>query len=233
MARLPFDSRPLRVELAQPGQDVYHNRYEAGRRLARDLSKYRRRKTLLILAVSVQGVEVALPVAESLRAPLDLVISQLLPIPEQPQSSFGAVVEDVVVLDDGLLRLWGLGPEQVGHIAADVWDEARHRMQFLRGDRPPPDVRGRTVIVTDDGLAIGFPILAAIEWVLKRQPRDVIVAIPVAPRHEIERLIPLVSEVVCPIQRDTWSLSIAAFYGLWQVPSDEKIARLLRQPSDH
>jgi len=229
MKPLGSDSRLPRANEVQPSQEIYRDRFDAGRQLAKGLSKYRRRKTLFVLAISSQGVEVAISVAQTLHAPVDLVISSLLPIPAQPQASFGAVVEDTVVVDDGLVRLWSLSSSEIAHIVADARHGATDRMLRLRGSRPLPDLKGKTVIITDDGLAIGFPILAAVEWTLKQKPRGVVAAIPVAPRHEIDRLAQLVSEVVCPIQRDTWNLFVAAFYRVWTEPSDDEVASLLRQ----
>lgn len=214
-----------------PKYPMYQDRQHAGVVLVRSLAKYRRRKTLLVLAISGPGVEVGLPIAQMLRAPMDLVISSLLPIPDRPESSFGAVLEDAIVVNDGLVAGWRLDPAKIEHIVIDARDAARHRMLRIRGRGPLPEVRGKTVVIVDDGLAVGFPLVAAVEWTIKKKPRDVVVAVPVAPRHEITRLVPLVSEVVCPVQRDTWNLYIPAFYSHWDVPKDDEVAAYLRQCS--
>ncbi|MCL5961270.1 MAG: hypothetical protein M1358_18505 [Chloroflexi bacterium] len=207
---------------------VYDDRYEAGGVLAGRLMKYRRRRGRLVLAISGPGVEVALPIAQALHASLDLVIPTLLPIPQRPESSFGAVLDDTIVVNDGLAANWGLGPDQIRHIARDVWDAAVHRMRRLRGDERLPDPRGKIVIFADDGLGLGFPILAAVEWASRRKAREIVVALPVAPKYDLERLIPLVSEVVCPVQSDAWNLYIASFFRRWQKPTDEQLSQQIR-----
>ncbi len=215
-----------------PDQPAYVDRYQAGRELTALLASYRRRKTLLVLAISGEGLEVALSIAQNLHAPVDLLLSGLLPIPQRPESSLGAVVEDTFVLNDGLVSSWGLTTGQVLHAVRDVQDQVKHRMQRLRGDKPLPNIRGKTVIIADDGQGIGFPIMAAVEWAIKHKPRAIVIAIPVAPKYDIKRLAPLVSEVVCPIQTSQWNLSIAGFYRRWKEPSEAEIAANLRMATE-
>ena len=117
------------------------------------------------------------------------VAPRKLPIPWEPEAGFGAVTpEGTVVLNEEMRPYLGLTDEDVRAIARTVQQETRRRLQVYRGDRPPPPIRDRTIILTDDGLATGLTMIAAIRAVRSAQPRRVLVAVPVAPRSSLQRV---------------------------------------------
>ncbi|MBI2955652.1 MAG: phosphoribosyltransferase [Chloroflexi bacterium] len=205
----------------------YEDRLQAGQSLAKLLVKYQGKKDVIVLAISKGGVEVAFSLAQRLKAPMDIVISRLLRVPQQPETAFGAVTQDVVILNYALAAQWGIKRDAIRHLARDAQDEASDEMSVYRGARPVPELANKTVIIADDGMALGFPTISACNWVKRGNPRDVIVAVPVSPLFEVQRLRPLVDDVICPITYDTWGLRIGTFYRKWRIPTDAEIKALV------
>ncbi|MCL5264847.1 MAG: phosphoribosyltransferase [Chloroflexi bacterium] len=208
-------------------EPVFDDRLQSGKKLARKLISYRGKSDVIVLAVSKEGVEVAFPIAQALKVPLDVVISRLLHVPQEPETAFGATTQGMVVLNDGLVAQWGITRDVVRDLARDALEEARHEMMAYRGDRPAPDPSKKTVIIVDDGMAIGFPLLSAIVWAKRHGASRIVVALPVSPNFEVQQMRKLADDVVCPVTPDTWSLRIATYYRKWEEPTDREIKSLL------
>src|SRR2546426_8220453 len=161
----------------------FRDRHEAGRRLADKLSAYAKRPDVLVLALPRGGVPVAYEVARAVQAPLDVFLVRKLGVPGYEELAMGAVATGGVrVLNDDIVS--GLRIPDYVVDAVTTWEqqELARREQLYRGDRPAPDVRGRTVILVDDGLATGATMHAAIAALRQQQPDRVVVAGPTAPR---------------------------------------------------
>lgn len=176
-------------------QPLFKNRYHAGQVLAEKLVEYgvnAPKGSLLVLAIPNGGLPIAVPVALSLRSELDVVVARKLPIPLNPEGGFGAVTDDgTTILNEGLVRQLRLSDEQIAHQIAVVRKDIRERSLLYRGNRLLTPVGGRIVIIVDDGLASGYTMLAAVESVQRRHPKEVVVAVPVASAvaaSEIERV---------------------------------------------
>ncbi|MCS6815882.1 MAG: phosphoribosyltransferase family protein [Blastocatellia bacterium] len=207
----------------------FRDRTEAGHQLAARLLAYRDSETL-VLGIARGGVVVGAPIADALQAELDVIAPRKLPIPFNPEAGFGAIAEDgTMYLNSVLVRALDLREEEIREIAADVLAEVRRRVARYRGDRPPPRVKGRPVILVDDGLATGYTMLAAIESVKKDAPARLVVAVPVSPLSTLRSIEPHVDELICLIARETEVFAVADFYEDFRDLRDEEVIALLER----
>src|SRR5437660_8018668 len=160
---------------------IYRDRSEAGRRLAAQLRNYANRSDVLVLALPRGGVPVAYEVAKALRAPLDIFLVRKLGVPGHEELAMGAIsTGGVRVLNDDVVNYLGISGEVIDAVAADELKELERRERAYRGDRPEPDVQGKTVILIDDGLATGSTMRAAASALREQDPARIIVAVPVS-----------------------------------------------------
>jgi len=207
----------------------FRDRTEAGRQLAARLISYRDRDAL-VLGIARGGVVVGAPIAEALHAELDVLAPRKLPIPAAPEAGFGAIAEDgTMYLNPALVRALELTEEEIRAIAARVLVEVRRRVARYRGDRPPPQVRDRPVILVDDGLATGYTMLAAISSVKREAPGRLVVAVPVSPLSTLRMIEPHADEVVCLLAPETEVFAVANFYEDFRDLQDEEVIALLEQ----
>ncbi len=181
----------------------------------------------VVVALPRGGVPVGFEVAEALRAPLDIGLVRKLGHPNQPELGLGAIGEDgTVVLDQRAMEAFGITRAQIDPIAAREAEELDRRRRIYRGERPPVEVRGRTVVVVDDGIATGVTAAAA-SGVLKAQgAARVILAVPVCPAGTAERIDGDIDEVVSLAAPQHFS-SVGAWYEDFSQTSDEEVIDLL------
>lgn len=213
---------------------VFHDRTDAGRQLARALLKYKGQHPV-ILALPRGGVPVAAEVASVLDAPLDLVLVRKIGVPNQPELAMGAVTDGkvpAVVRNNDIIELCGISDQSFDSVCRDELAEIERRRQRYIGDRPRAEVEGKVAIIVDDGIATGATTLAAIKAVRSRKPRELVLAVPVAPFDSIKRLHSEVDAIVClDAPRDLGA--IGYFYEDFRQVDDEKvIATLKRFPAD-
>ena len=180
----------------------FRDRIEAGRLLGAELAARKLPKDSIVLALPRGGVPVGFEVARALAAPLDVVVVRKLGVPWQPELAMGAIASGGVrgivrILDEKLIRQEGISQEDVEKIAAREALEAERREQLYRAGRPALELRDRTVILVDDGLATGSTMLAAVKCVKSLQPTAVVVAVPVASRQACARSREEAAECVC------------------------------------
>ena len=165
--------------LVKPG--LFRDRRDAGRLLADKLAAYANRPDVIVLALPRGGVPVAYEVARRLVAPMDVFVVRKLGVPGHEELAMGAVATGgVCVLNDQLVERLGIPEQMIDAVAARERQELARRERLYRGGRPPPDLRGRTVILVDDGLATGATMFAAIEALRKLNPARIVVAVPTA-----------------------------------------------------
>ena len=205
----------------------FRDRREAGRALAERLRGYRGREDVTVLALPRGGVPVAFEVASALRAPLDVFLVRKLGVPGHEELAFGAIASGgLVVLDRDVVRQLGIPSATIEQVIAREAAELERRDRAYRGDLPPPELRGRTIILIDDGLATGSTMMAAAAAVAQQQPARLIIAVPVAAAETCERLRREADEVICLLTPSPFH-AVGIWYGDFQPVGDEEVRRLL------
>ncbi|MBE9166566.1 phosphoribosyltransferase [Pleurocapsales cyanobacterium LEGE 06147] len=174
------------------------NRTEAGQLLAKKLTAYANRSDVLVLGLPRGGVPVAFEIATALNVPLDICIVRKLGVPEHEELAMGAIaMGEVMVLNEEVVKGAQIAKPIIERVAAREKRELARRDRLYRGNRPMPELQGRTVILVDDGIATGSTLKAAIAIVEQQQPKSIVVAVPVAPQSTCNELKEEVDEVVC------------------------------------
>src|SRR5229473_2413018 len=179
----------------------FRDRTQAGQILAAQLAAYANRPDVLVLAFPRGGVPVAFEVARALHAPLDVIIVRKLGVPREEELAMGAIASGGVhVLNDDVVQLLGISEEEINRVAAHEQREVERRERLYRGDRPAYEVRGRTVILVDDGIATGATMRAAVAAVRQQQPARIVIAVPAAASATCKKFAAEVDELVCVIR---------------------------------
>lgn len=208
------------------------DRTDAGRQLAKALARYKHQKPV-VLALPRGGVPVAAEVATALDAPLDLILVRKIGVPFQPELAMGAVVdgsEPVVVRNDEVIQLCGVSETDFNAIRDEQLAEIERRRKLYLGERPHPQLSGRTVIVVDDGIATGATTRAALRAIGMRKPAKLVLAVPVAPTHTLETLRREVDDLVCLEDYAEFG-AIGLFYSDFRQVSDTEVIALLAKHS--
>lgn len=208
---------------------LFRDRADAGRVLAQRLTGYANRADVLVLALPRGGVPVAFEVAEALDVPLDIFIVRKLGVPGHEELAMGALATGGVrVVNDDVVSQLGLSDAVIDAVAVQEEKELERRERAYRGARAAPDVRGRTVILVDDGLATGATMRAAAAALRKQQPARLIVAVPVAASQTCDDLRTEVDEIVCGATPEPF-LGVGRWYRDFSQTTDEEVRRLLGQ----
>ena len=208
---------------------IYADRREAGKALGEEVKRaLGGSDNPLVLAIPRGGVVVGSEVAEAFGSDLDLVIPRKIGAPRNPEFAIGAVIEGAAYLNQDAVRMTGATDAYIEEQKAVEMKEASRRLQEYRGDRPPPELRGRVVVVVDDGVATGATMIAALRWVRSRGARLVVAAVPVAPPSVFEDLKEHADLVVCPSTPENFD-AIGAFYSSFPQVSDEEVKDTLRE----
>jgi putative phosphoribosyl transferase len=205
---------------------MFRDRQDAGQRLGEALSAYKT-ETPLVLAIPRGGVEVGYYVARKLEAPLAIVVVRKLPWPGDPEAGFGAVAEDGSLFIFEHMRT-ALDPAVVKEIVQKQKREIRRRIQVLRNSAPLPRIAERTVILVDDGIAMGSTVRAAITLCRNEQAGKIIVAAPVASPSAAKELTRLADSVVI-VERPFSFRAVAQVYENWYDVSDEEGLAFMRE----
>ncbi|MCG3116985.1 MAG: dienelactone hydrolase family protein [Candidatus Manganitrophus sp. SA1] len=207
---------------------VFKDRAAAGRRLAESLQEFQNENPI-VLALPRGGVPVGYEVARTLNAPLDVMIARKLGAPGQPELGIGAIAPGGVrVLNEEAIDMLGIREAEIEAIAAEEERELARRLRRFRGDRPPPALRGRTVILVDDGLATGVTAKAAIRAIRKEEPRRIIFAVPVCASDTARSLSEEVDELVC-LEAPPYFGAVGLWYQNFEQTSDEEVLEWLER----
>jgi len=207
---------------------VFRDRFHAGKILAEKLREYGGNRKAIVLAVPAGGVPVGYVVARELAVPMDVVVVRKVQIPWNPEAGFGAVTWDgEIVLNEGLVSDLGLTGKMIEESILKARRIIQDRIRRFRGDRPMPDLGGKTVILVDDGLASGFTMLAAARSVRKREPEKVMIAVPTASLRAIQLLRSEADEIVCLNIRSGPIFAVADAYKNWYDLPDEEVVKIL------
>ena len=207
----------------------FDNRRDAGRRLAGALQHYANRPDVLVLALPRGGVPVAFEVAQALNAPLDVFLVRKLGVPGHEELAMGAIATGgLTVLNDSVVQALRISRQELDRVAAAEREELARREREYRGERPPPEVQGRTVILIDDGLATGSTMRAAAAALRQQAPARIVIAVPVSSPQTCQELGAEVDEIVCLLTPEMF-YAVGMWYIDFSPTTDEEVRDLLRQ----
>ncbi len=212
---------------------LFKNRIDAGRQLAERLVQYGDQPDVLVLGLPRGGVPVAYEVARVLNAPMDIFLVRKLGVPGHEELAFGAIASGgIEVINHGVVQSLGIPERVLQEIARKEWDELKRREIAFRGDRPEPDVSGKTVILIDDGLATGASMYAAVLALRKPGPKDIIAAVPVGSPETCQAFEREVGKIVCAHTPQPF-LGVGQWYQDFNQIDDDEVRELLLQAQEH
>lgn len=207
---------------------MFADREEAGALLAQKLEAYKRKADTIVLAIPRGGVVTGYEIAKQLGLPLDIIVIKKIGYPGNEELAVGAAGLDSYHLNEEIAQ-----DVEPGYIEEQVkikQQEVKERYELLRGKRSMYDLKNKTAIVVDDGIATGATMMMAVEIIKKQKPKRVIVAVPVAPPHSVESLQEIADEVVCLMQPIDF-MAIGQFYEDFRQVETEEAKRLLDEAS--
>lgn len=209
---------------------VFADREDAGELLARKLKPYL--ESLLapiVLAIPSGGVPVGKVISKELGIPMDLIIVRKIPIPQDTEAGFGSVSWDgEIELNEKLVYQLQLSGDEIESAILEVKKGLKQRIEKFRGSKPFPELRGRSVIIVDDGLASGYTMLSAIRSIKKYSPARIIIAVPTASMNAIELVRPHANEIFCLNIRNTMHFAVADAYEKWYDLDEQEVLQLLK-----
>ena len=207
----------------------FRDRVEAGQRLAKELAWLSDQKGVIVLGVPRGGAVVANEIAKALHAPLDVYITRKLGAPHNPELAIGALASDgTAFLDQDMILSLGVPDEFVQSEIARQRKEIARRMAAYRGTRPEQDLHDKTVVLVDDGVATGATVLASLRAIRQRQPRQLVLAVPVGAPDSISSLQKEADRVVCLYSPEVF-WAVGSFYSDFNQTSDQEVIQMLAE----
>jgi len=208
---------------------IFRDRTEAGKYLATKLLSYKDRPDVLVLALPRGGVPVAFEVAQALRVPLDIFLVRKLGVPGHEELAMGAIsTGGVRVLNEDIVDYLRIPEQVIDAVAAEELKELERRELAYRGNRAEPDVKGKTVILIDDGLATGSTIRAAAQALRQQQPARIVVAVPVSAPETCDEYRIGVDEIICAVTPEPF-LGVGTWYLDFPQTTDDEVRDLLER----
>ncbi|AFY75845.1 putative phosphoribosyltransferase [Pleurocapsa sp. PCC 7327] len=208
---------------------LLHNRIEAGQLLASRLTGYANCPYGIVLALPRGGVPVAFEIARKLQLPLDVCLVRKLGVPGHKELAMGAIASnDVTIVNRDVVNWLHISPETIEQVAEQEKKELARRDRAYRGNRPYPEIRDRTVILVDDGIATGATMRAAIAALRQQQPKEIVVAVPVAAPSVCQELRTEVDKLIC-LRKPEPLHSISLWYEDFSQTTDEEVRDLLER----
>jgi putative phosphoribosyl transferase len=209
---------------------VFRDRNHAGQLLAEKLTKYSSQRNVILLAVPSGGVPVGCAISRLLDVQVEIIVVRKVQIPWNTEAGFGAVAWDgETVLNTELVAHLGLTEKAIQSSVQKTKKIINERLKRFRGDKPLPDLKGKIVILVDDGLASGFTMLATLRAVRKKKTEKIVVAVPTASLGAVKLLLPEVDEMVCLNIRSGTVFAVADAYINWYDLTDEEVIEILEK----
>ena len=211
---------------------TFKNRSQAGQRLAKSLMKYANRNEVIVLGLPRGGVPVAYEVAKQLRAPLDVLVVRKLGVPGHEELAMGAIATGgVQVVHHAVIRALGISHHALEAEASVQMKELRRREEAYRGHTGTPEIKGRIVILVDDGIATGSTIRAAVQALRQQNPKKIIIAVPIAAPDSCIELESQVDELIALVKPDDFC-SVGQWYQDFAQTTDAEVKLLLASSTD-
>lgn len=201
---------------------MFKDRYEAAMQLAKKLEKFKN-KDGIVLAVPRGGVPIGYVVAKELGLPLEVILSKKIGHPYNPEFAVGSVSLYGTVINDSIIDF---SMEYIHKEVERLLKVLNEKNKLYMGNRKPTDLKDKTVIIVDDGIATGNTILATLEGLRKCKPKEIIIAVPVAPPSTVSKLSKYVDEFICLLTPDNFS-AVGQFYDTFLQVSDDEVIKLL------
>lgn len=204
---------------------LFKNRLEAGKKLAEKLSSYKNKKNVLVLGIPRGGIEVAFSLAKKLNAKLSVIITKKITYPSNPEFAVGAASIDGYVIDEDYKH----AETSLKYAIKEITSEIKKRYKrYTNGDIP--DLKGKVLVLVDDGLATGHTMEAAIKYAKSQKPKKIIAAIPVSSQEAYDKIKKVADEIIClSIPGDFFA--VGYFYREFDQLSDEDVVSYLKEPS--
>ncbi|MDD1708063.1 MAG: phosphoribosyltransferase [Methanoregulaceae archaeon] len=207
---------------------VFRDRSDAGKRLAAFMTEHCPVKHPLICAIPAGGVPIGLELAKGFSTRMFLGVVRKLKVPWNPEAGFGSMTwNGKVYLNQELVRLLNLSDADIQQAIAETRNNIRLRLEQFAGGHSLPSIHGRTIIITDDGLASGYTMVAAVEAIRGESPEEIIVAVPTGSSGAVRVLSGIVDTLVCLNLREHSPFAVADAYQSWYDLTDEEVISLL------
>ena len=207
---------------------LFHDRSDAGRQLANDLDRYKGRHDLVVLGLARGGVPVAAEVARALHAPLDVMVVRKVAPPGHEELALGALASGGYrFVNPEMVQLFGFAQDQIDDLASHEEAELEREEHELRGDRPLPDLEGKTVILVDDGLATGASMRVAVAAIRGANAAQVVAAVPVSSPEGCDAVAEMADDTVCALTPHEF-FSVGQWYEEFAPTTDEEVRDLLK-----
>ena len=217
-----------KLRIVSHGSETFRDRQEVGQLLAWEL-RYLPGRNLVVLGIPRGGIVVAQVLAQTLDAELDIVLAHKLRTPGHPELAMGSVAEDgKIFLNEEVVTQLGIGKRYIREERARQLAEIKRRAQQIREVFPRVPLKGKTVVVTDDGVATGATTQAALWAVRQERPAALVAAIPVGPEEVVRRLAEDVDEMVC-LRTPRFFSAVGQFYARFDPVGDADVLRIMRE----
>lgn len=208
---------------------IFEDRREAGLKLTSLLKDYKDKEGVIVLALPRGGIVTGYEIASYLRCPLDIIIIRKLGFPGQPELAMGAVSEtDAVVLNESIIASGGISEEQINKEVSLQKEEIRRRINLYRKGKGIPELKGKVIILVDDGVATGATMKAAIATLKMEKIAKLVVALPVAPPETSKEIKQMVDEFIC-LETPYYFTAVGSFYQDFAQVSDEEVVEFLEK----
>lgn len=208
---------------------IFQNREDAGRNLVKALQEYQKRKGVIVLGLARGGMILAAVIAKMLEIPFDVIITQKIGAPTNPELAIGAITEKGKgYFNQRLIELLHVSKTYIDQTVAIKKKEAERRLTLYRHNRPIPSLRDITVIIVDDGIATGATMMAALLAIRSEHPKKIIVAVPVAAPESLNFLSPFADQIICLYSPDDF-MSVGEFYESFPQTDDSEIIQLFQE----
>jgi putative phosphoribosyl transferase len=209
---------------------IFNDRTDAGKQLSKHLTKFKGKSDTIIIGLPRGGVVTAYEIAKNLSLPMDIIAPRKIGAPYNPELAVGAVTEDgSIILNNDIMASLDLKLSDIKATIDQEKHESERRINLYRKGRKDLDLKGKTVILVDDGIATGATMHAAVASAKARKAKTIIIAVPVASPQAIEQIRPLVDDIICLIATDQF-FGISAFYKYFPQIEDEQVIELMNRP---